>query len=172
MNPTILERLLIDRKLGELPPEAEALLEDYLQLNPEHRILAEGVERTLDAAGAVLGRAVDGRNWPLPPQPLLTTGLAAPGPWRIAILTWSRRAAVAAAIGLAFLLGNLTRSEPSSILALNKPRAVLPAHLATEADGFWSLRRLQQNTGAAVEVERQRIEWSAPVGIPKIGERT
>ena len=32
MDPTTLERLLIDRRLGELPPDTAVLLDAYLQV--------------------------------------------------------------------------------------------------------------------------------------------
>ena len=45
-----IESLLVDRAMGQLSPEAEALLEEYLQRNPALRESAHGVDRTIDAA--------------------------------------------------------------------------------------------------------------------------
>ena len=172
MNLTILERLLIDRKLGELPPDAAALLDAYLRLSPEDRVLAEGVEKTIDAAGTVLSRAASNRERPMPALAQPAAAMKNSGRLQHPVPAWSRRVAVAASIGLAFFLGTLTASRPDLTIVMDRPRAILPPHRDSETDGFWSVQRLQETIGPAAGAERQHIKWSAPFGKPKIGERT
>ncbi len=56
MNAEILEALLIDRALGQLTPEVEALLAEHLAANPEAACAAAGLGETVALAGTVLRR--------------------------------------------------------------------------------------------------------------------
>lgn len=51
MNPKSLEALVMDRCLGELSPEAEELLDAYLEVRPDSRKLAAGVAEAIAVAG-------------------------------------------------------------------------------------------------------------------------
>ena len=87
----ILERLLIDRALGELSPDAEALLEDYLAREPEASEEAEEIARAADLARRALTPSEEVDSHPLPPLLLY-------GRWRILWRAGVRAAALAACL--------------------------------------------------------------------------
>src|SRR5512139_707108 len=94
MDPATLERLLIDRRLGELPPDAAALLDAYLQLEAGGRALAEEVDKTIAAAERVSRDEHPARDWPMPPlagtRPVLRPARRRPGQ---PATVWIRRVA-------------------------------------------------------------------------------
>ena len=177
MDPTTLERLLIDRRLGELPPDTAALLDAYLQVEAGGRAMAEELEKSIAAAERALKAEPPARDWPMPPMAGTTVMRRSERrrPVRPAMV-WTRRLAVAAGIVLAFFIGNRTGSNPRSnqhpMVVNNQPRIAPTAPRLSEGDGFWSLQRLQKSVGSGHEPNRQHLEWPAPFSKPRIGERT
>ena len=54
MKPDILERLLMDRALGSLNPDAEVLLADYLANDPSAATQARELQETVQLATEVM----------------------------------------------------------------------------------------------------------------------
>ena len=50
MKPETLERILFDRSLGELTPDAEALVRDYIEDRPQANRLADEADCTVEMA--------------------------------------------------------------------------------------------------------------------------
>ena len=67
MKPESLHALLIDRELGELPPETVELLEAWLAEHPESAAAAPSIRRTLETAGAAVRRFPELGRPELPP---------------------------------------------------------------------------------------------------------
>ena len=59
MNPETLRALLIDRQLGELPPEIAGLLDAYLEAVPMARAEADSVAQTLNTTRETIRRCPD-----------------------------------------------------------------------------------------------------------------
>jgi anti-sigma factor RsiW len=173
MDPTILERLLIDRRLGELSPDAASLLDAYLQMNPDARAIEAEVTATIDAAQRVLKDERPAQDWPMPTLSMPSaTGMSGSTPFPWPAWQWYRRLAVAAAIGLAFFLGSRLAPGPTPVLVENRPRTNAVVTQEKPTEGFWSLRRLQKNVPPASGKDRQHVTWPAPFSKPRIGDRT
>jgi hypothetical protein len=179
MDEKVLERLLIDREVGELSADASRLLEAYLEVSTEHADLAKSVPATIALARRAVGsgqvppaetmppltnRVVAGRRGESLPT-RLTKGAA---PWPRA---WPRGLAVAAAILVAFFLGSRAGPQPG-------PAGLTSRHitrLSTEtrdAGGFWSYNRLQESRAGRPAGSIPRIKWTTPLGPPRVGEQT
>jgi hypothetical protein len=79
LNSETLERILFDRSLGELAPDVEALLRDYLADRPQAGRLAEAAEQTVALARRALGEELESAEVALPPPSFLHgDGLALP----------------------------------------------------------------------------------------------
>lgn len=169
MDARTIERLLIDRKLGELSPEAGELLDAHLALRPDLADLAESVDTTIDSARLALRREKAGFVEAMPPRSKRPGPLFRPP--RLRDKAWLRHLAVAAAVALAFLLGN---SSGVRWEAPARPHRVMTGRLPSEKDrsGFWSLRRLREAQPRSPTRSRQKVEWTTPLGRPRIGEQT
>lgn len=190
MDAETLERLLIDRRLGELPPDAARLLDAYLELSPGERGIGARVETTLELAR----QAVSAERSEVGPVPMLSSRAlaalhAAQGPTiskeaprRGSTLgrvgAWGRRTAVAATIGLAFVLGYLTSGgaapRPFGIVAIapGESRQAAVHKTAETPEAFWSIERLRKAASDRAPETRPRIIWSSPLGHPRMGENT
>ena len=66
MNPELLERLLIDRALGQLSPDVVALLSEHLGKNPQIAKLADELDETVMLATNATKRPMASATWPTP----------------------------------------------------------------------------------------------------------
>ncbi len=171
MNEDALERLLIDRHLGELEPDTAALLAAYLAADGQLERPAALLAETIELAGRVMRKDAPAFDRPMP-------RLAAPknlhrvhhGPRWIA---WTRRVAVAAAVVAAFLLGQLAGpTDVHQVAVVPEPLPVSTTTTQEPSGGFWSLQRLREARPAKQAPRRRRIEWTTPLRQPRIGERT
>src|SRR4051794_5456566 len=89
MNPETLERLALDRALGQLSPDVGSLLDDYFATHPEASHMDGAYRETVQLAAAALER------------PGKITGI----PARKTVSVRPRRAREAAALAAAFVLG-------------------------------------------------------------------
>jgi hypothetical protein len=119
MDTETLERLLMDRALGALPADAEALLAAWVSDHPEKRAVAERIERTVGAARAALAEEKPVR---LPPFPVEAIGrrLAERRRWAVVGEVAGLAACVLVGIGLhaawiAGGMGNAGRAGPGGI---------------------------------------------------------
>ncbi|MBN2563122.1 MAG: hypothetical protein JXQ75_19525 [Phycisphaerae bacterium] len=169
MKTKTLEQLLIDRRLGELSPDVATLLDAYLRLCPDRGSAAEGVIITIDLAERALNRPHARPEHAMPPP---SRRLAMPSPGRRSLWgTWHRRFAVAAAIALAFVLGNLSELRQGTITRTDTSVTGL-SNSVRRSSGFWSLERLHKPPRPRPTGNSQRLEWTTPLSQPRIGEQT
>ena len=151
MNDEILERLLIDDAMGQLPADVKALLAAHLASSPEARKIAEEIEATVNLAAKAL------------PRPRIATPVPSPIPRLIGRDRIHRLLALAASFvvgaGFAFLelKGTMSHSERAATIATTAPRPQevpqphIPPEVEREAQSlpFWSNRRAILLTTAA-----------------------
>ena len=176
MNAEALEKLLIDRALGVLSPETEALLAEYLSRDADAAGLAGEIAETARLATETL------RSEPRTPPPPLS--------WReVQRAEGSRRrrqrlrgvAVIAAALLLGTGFGALAFRGPSGSVV--PPRSAVVArtpaepHVPTEAPArsdpspFWSLAGLRQRAPAARPTRSIGLVWTSPVRKPRLEVR-
>ena len=145
---------MIDRAVGELPPDVAELLGAYLLQNPAARKEAAQIGETLRLARLALAGQPEVR-------------LPAPKPsWHVP--NWAWRMAACFVCGLSIgIFAMHGRNEPPRVTA------AVPAHetaVATTADetGFWSARRLRASLPSVTVKAEDRIIWKSPVRKPEI----
>jgi len=143
MNDEILERLLIDDAMGQLPADVKALLAAHLASSPEARKIAEEIDATVNLAAKAL------------PRPRIATPVPSPIPRLIGRDRIHRLLALAASFvagaGFAFLglKGATLRSGPAAPMpAVAQVSHPIPAarppsdvERAAQSLPFWSNRR-------------------------------
>lgn len=164
MNPKVIERLLIDRGMGELSKDVSALLQAHLDAHPRDAQRADAIDDTIHLAQAALRTTPTDR----PATPFADVQRLH---WRRATLrSWTRRLATAATIALAFWLG--THATPPSRhpgpVAINR-RQPPPRTGSDGSTGFWSTARLRESITAHRSTPRPRIPWPGPLTRPQIG---
>jgi len=173
MNTKVIERLLVDRHLGELPDDVSELLDAYIADKPEYSRLHRELTKMLTLAEQAV-------NSPPPneePMPMLSPprSSATPKPrLRFGLKPWLRTGAVAAALVLAFFLGARTGGPTSTPTMQSEMLARVEARHGQETKGgFWSLTRFQQSASRRQQVGKpNRIDWNAPFSPTWTGERT
>ncbi len=141
MNPQILERLALDRALGQLSADVVSLLDDYLATHAESSRMDNAYRETVQLAVAILNKP--GKITETPPRK--TASL------------WRGRARDAAALAAAFVLGaTLVVALPHLKTASNRAiqeevvdREAVPAHENPPSEierqartlPFWSAQR-------------------------------
>lgn len=159
MDQATLDRLLIDRELGELNADTSALLDAFLVMGGSSGTAETDIPFTLRHLRAALAAPPPTQPATLPPLRIATPPIRRS--------TGSRRLAMAAAIGLAFFAGTRTASipspnsnvRPSVALANSKPAGV----------GFWSLDRLRR-VMPSVAAQPRSLNWTSPRSLPQPGE--
>jgi anti-sigma factor RsiW len=144
MKPDILERLLMDRALGRLDPDAEVLLADYLANDPAAATQARELQETVHLATEVLRR----------PAPIAEV------PNQIHQLVWRHRAEQVFALAASFVVGvgltalmihatphqeNVAAARPPTIAKIQ------PALVKSKIESlpFWSNQRIYLLASAA-----------------------
>lgn len=176
MDRKTMERLLIDRRLGELSPDTQRLLEAYLQTSPVDAATTEEIDSIIDLAAQAMrpGSALSPEELPLlslsaPQTTSLKSQIRRGGPQ----VSWLRPLALAAAVLLAFYLG--TRTTPRS--SAPSDRAGVIARVIPYSPGetgeFWSVAkyaadraRLQTSDRRSAVADTARIEWTSPLVWP------
>ena len=167
MNTETLERLLIDRASGELPPDTAALLDAYLQSTPSAAAAAAAIEETLLLAKQAVAPSSEPA---LPPpsfdRPLRILERESKPDLRLA--QWAYGMAACFAGGL--LLGWFLMRPP--IEPRRRELAIIsqaPAQTVAAAPGFWSISRLYQPDSTAAPAPRKdQLIWESPVKKPQI----
>jgi anti-sigma factor RsiW len=143
MKPDVIERLLLDRALGRLDPDTDALLADYLASDASAATQARELQDVVYLAGEAVRQPV----------------LAVEPPNQIHRLVWRHHAERALALAASFVIGvgitalvlraNLRREDNAVSLAPPIPNASMPSpHLDAlvkskiESLPFWSNQRL------------------------------
>lgn len=168
MKRETLEKLLIDRQLGELSPEAVELLDAYVQDDPSAPQLAVEIDdAVLLARRSMSGPAAAAAA--LPPFPAARVAAALRTSDRPGGLRLIRPIAMAAAIGLAFLLGTKSADAPRPSLPSTGTIASAHEQRSDRAD-FWSLDRLFSEQAARKRNGKQNIKWTTPMSWPVTGD--
>lgn len=166
MNPEVMERLLIDRGMGELSDDVNALLRAYVDARPREARRAEEIDETILLARRALRTTVAERSATPPPF----AGAYRSYRRRATRWAWTRRLATAAMIALAFWLGSLgTRPSPhAGPVALHN---ALPAPTTRDGGtaGFWSTARLRQSITGRPPTAHPHAPWPGPLTRPPIG---
>jgi anti-sigma factor RsiW len=173
VNAETLERLMLDRGLGTLPPDCEALLAAHLEVRPEAGAAWREIERTVDLARAAL---VEEPPEPVPVFPVerLQRARRSGRLWR----TTRGIAAVAAAVLFGFGAHALffrpplpSRPQPGAGVVVQGGTERRPDANSGDA-GFWSGRRLLDRASSAPSHSTNRLIWDSPVRVPRVGEAT
>ena len=149
MKTEALENLLIDRALGQLPPEVEALLAAHLATNPGAARAAAELSEVVALAAAAMQRTKP--RLELPPR------VMAPPRWPHANRVLALAASFAVGAGVAFLAMRETpaRSEPSPAPVLAQtPRHSPEIERALKKLPFWSKERAYLIAAAADKTNR------------------
>jgi hypothetical protein len=146
MKPDILERLLMDRALGSLNPDAEVLLTDYLANDLAAAMQARELQETVQLATEVM------RN----PAPAIET------PTQIHQLVWRHRTERVLALAASFVIGVgltalLIHANPhqENVALVNPPPPTIakiqPALVKNKIESlpFWSNQRIYLLASAA-----------------------
>ena len=152
MNHEALENLLIDRALGHLPPEVEALLAEYLAASPGAARAAAELGEVVALATAALHRARP--KLELPPR------VVALPRWPRAKRVLALAASFAVGAGAAFLVQRetdarreipLVRDASSAPVVAQTPKHSPEVERALRKLPFWSKERAVLLAGAASE---------------------
>ena len=173
MDSETLERLMLDRALGALPADCEALLVAYLESHPEAASACREIEQAVGLARRALAEEP---TKPLPAFPadrLLRSGRSF-RLWRTARVA----AAVAASIAIGF--GAHVWLSRASTTGSGRPPAPMVAYSGSEQvseDGregaaFWSGRRLYERAAGTQRQSSNRLIWDSPLRTPRKGDAT
>jgi anti-sigma factor RsiW len=154
MKNEVLERLLVDRAVGELPPDVEELLGAYLLQHPAARKEAAQIRETLRLARlALAGQAAA-------PLPALNTS------WHVPNWAWRMAACFVCGLSLG-IFAMRGRNEPPRVTAAVPSRPVVAKTTADET-GIWSARRFQASFSSVTVKAEDRIIWKSPVRKPEM----
>jgi hypothetical protein len=161
MNEDVLERLMMDRALGELPADAATLLDAYLA--GQHATLTERSREFADTV-ELATKALH------PRQPQSLPALKAlPFSRRPDMLSPWRLAQMAAALVIGFLIGLtlLRQTAPRHRPPVVVVSATQTAPAVTPASSLWSPRRWIDERRSSSPKE-PRLLWSSPVQKPQL----
>ena len=143
MNPDLLERLSLDRALGHLSPDVEALLDEVLATNPDAARMARDFQETVRLTAAVLPKPVQHES--LPPRRVETVSFRQVGRWA------ALAASFALGAGLTLLVPARPQSQPPIVRqtapAIASAPTIEPKAIAPEIERkartlpFWSAQR-------------------------------
>ena len=162
MNAATLNQLMVDRAVGELPPDVIELLDAYLPYDARAADQMADVRDTVELAGRVLA-ADTATNFRVRPFPKERIAVART---RGRAMRWIRPLAMAACLGLAFVGGmkwnrgaGPTREPPSALRG-------------TESAGFWAAATVRAAVLDHQSVEARKTRWSSPLRWPAVGEQS
>ncbi|MBN2161980.1 MAG: hypothetical protein JXR25_16615 [Pontiellaceae bacterium] len=156
MDKDIMDRLLMDRALGVLDPDVEALLEYYLARHPDAADCDRKTAELVSLSREVL--RADGEREALPACPSV--------PRRRMVLL--QPLGIAAALAVCFLIGQQFAAVPPSgeVASTAVPVSSRMDDVIAPSTGIWSLRR---EAAPARRTERlTRWKWASPVRQPKV----
>lgn len=166
MDTETLERLLMDRALGGLTPDAAELMTAYLA----HDAAAAARAREFDAAAAA-ARAVlrPGGGAALPSFPALRLRKLEEARRRLRIVRNIAGLAAAIVLGLGIGAG-LWRGGGVSPVQTRPQAVVVPeSRVIAVAGGFWSTERLIEQARHAKRAGAPRLIWNSAVSEPRPG---
>jgi len=174
LDSETIEQLLIDRSVGALSSDTEALLAAYLKHDRQAGELARQFDETADLARRTLSVAS------LPSLPALQTDKllraeASRRRWRL----FRNAAGLAACLVLGLSLG-LILSRNASSASPPPSFAVADSSLANDeardtgpsASDFWSISRLRDRLKATEPKHSSHLIWDSPIKLPRIGDKS
>ncbi len=165
MNTETLERLLIDRHLGELSEDAECLLDEFISNTPEAQTAADTIDATLRSVTRAM-KVTPNEATPLPPLATMPAD-SQPIVFRTSL---ARRFALAAAIVLSFWLGGRMNGPLPQMNFDTGPQITQVSDASNE--NVWSLRHHSSRTNLNRNTMSTHIQWTSPVAKPLLGERS
>lgn len=165
MNTETLERLLIDRHLGELSEDAECLLDEFISSTPEAQTAADAIGATLRSVTRAM-KVTPNETTPLPP---LASASAEFQPF-VVKTSLARRFALAAVIMLSFWLGGRVNAPLPQMNFDTDPQITQASDASPE--NVWSLRHHSSRTNSNRNTMPTDIQWTSPVAKPLFGERS
>ena len=176
MDADTLERLLVDRALGGLPPDTEALLSAYLADRAEARALGERIGAAVLGAKAALADGEPARV-PLFPADVFRERMAARRRWAVVGRVSGLAACVLIGIGLhaVWMSGPATVVQgPGSTKIVQRTDNALPLPIAAETHrpGFWSGKQWYEKAEQNRSERNQRVIWDSPLARPRLGAAT
>ncbi len=166
----VLERLLIDRALGEMSPEVETLLAEYLSREPA------SLDETREVSQAVeLARRAFAVPEETPRTPRLRVGGEARFLWRVGARAAALAACALIGLGVGFWLFGGRRAVEKTVEI--RPAVIAATEIpeqATDTGGsrFWSIRRLYEAARRPARKPSARLVWDSPVKLPRLEEGT
>lgn len=176
MKPETLEALLLDRALGELPPETGELLDAYLAQNPAAADRAESYRATTALARQALAAGAPCRAATSAPSARVS-----PCPWR-GVPSWTELSRLAACVALGGVIGWLVPrggpAEAGSVPSVTAaPVAMVSGALdaASSSKPFWSVGalagRIDQRATDELADRPYRLRWDSPARMPRWEEK-
>jgi anti-sigma factor RsiW len=151
MKNDVLERLLIDRAAGELPPDVEELLEAHLQQEPAARKDALEIEETLRLARLVLTE-----------QPAVVPLPSQKAPKWI----WAMAACFVCGLLLGIFGAREKGQSPAAASAPIQQNAVVATAVPEQSD-FWSTRHFHGAPPGNVN-SQSHVVWTSVFKKPEI----
>ena len=149
MKPESLQALLIDRELGELPPETAELLDAWLAGHPEDNAAAPAIRHTLETTGAAV------RRFPELARPEANVIAFPPHRFPAIPLAWA--ASILLLLGgtawLGFRVGEHSAQRTAAETHLSP--ALAPAVGAARDSGPWTRYALASNPRGGLTVVRR-----------------
>ena len=166
MNRDTLEKLMIDRRMGELRPESATLLDAYLDMSPADQATARSIDETINLMKEAVG-PIQRDSLAMPPlvAPCATI-IKHPSTLRI----WAPRLAVAAAIALAFVLGDSRDWIVPQHQAEKSSQYLMADRDSSSQHSIWSIDRLRSKPVS--ESHGKNISWTSTAAWPQLGERS
>lgn len=163
MKRETLDGLLIDQALGELPAEVAELLDAYTASDVAAAARREALRTTLDLTSGLWSRPEPS---PLTAIPAFPARAVAKAISQRNVLRWIRPVALAACLGLAFVVG--WRMKPREQASVGAPGIrVVAADVPMRGDrGFWSY---QERRTAELARHEDVVRWSSPLRWPRTG---
>jgi hypothetical protein len=170
MDQETLDRLLIDRELGALAPDAAVLLDAYLERDAQ----AAKRAREFGEAGDLARQALEADEpavIPDFPRRVLSQKYVSRRRWRVV----GQGAALAACLGFGIWLGGTGSGRELGMSGGGQTPVVIsvsrsePPETSGDDTRFWSARRLYRNAAESKPNPAKRFIWESPVSKPKRG---
>jgi hypothetical protein len=174
MKPEILDSLVMDRALGELPPEVIELLEAHLGQNPA---LAQRAGELAGALQSVRHAIMVVPGSILPPLDTQRMCRAAPPSGaRGWLREWTRLAAclaAGAALGWSVRASRPTRDDAAEANSVAGSRRAVSGDYtgpASATAGFWNVQALVIARAQDQPAPHYRLHWTSPLAKPTLEE--
>jgi anti-sigma factor RsiW len=161
MNPKTLDALLLDRAAGQLPADVAQLLDAYLAQHPAAAAQGRRYDATVNMIRAASPQSTTARDIQVPPFPAQRIEAARSRRRVVAIV---RPLAIAACLGLAFILGGKLAQSPGR----PEPITIAVADAAPNG-GFWAYPAARAAATSPRALASSPVRWSSPLRWPQPG---